>query len=96
MKVHLNINPNIQEDEIMIVIKEMNAKVEKLLSIIHDEKENGVISLQREERIYLVEPKEISHVFQKTINALHLEVSSNTDTKIRSNNLKSGTVGITL
>ncbi|MBM7715266.1 LytTR family DNA-binding domain-containing protein [Siminovitchia sp. FSL H7-0308] len=65
MKVHLNINPNIQEDEIMIVIKEMNAKVEKLLSIIHDEKENGVISLQREERIYLVEPKEISHVFSK-------------------------------
>lgn len=64
MKVHINIDPGIKEDEIIITIKEMNTKVEKILSIINEE-ESGVIPLQKEERIYLVEPKEVSHVFSR-------------------------------
>ncbi|WP_213021408.1 LytTR family DNA-binding domain-containing protein [Siminovitchia terrae] len=65
VKVNVNIDPNIKEDEIIISIKEMNTKVEKILSIITEEGANGVIPLQREERVYLVNPQEISHVFSE-------------------------------
>ncbi|GIN21669.1 LytTR family DNA-binding domain-containing protein [Siminovitchia fordii] len=65
MKVHLNIDPGVEEDEIVISIKEMNTKVEKILSIINEDDANEFIPLQREERIYLMEPKEVSHVFSE-------------------------------
>lgn len=65
MKLHINIDPGIKEDEIIITIKEMNTTVEKILSIIHEDDENGFIPLQKEERVYLVKPNEISHVFSK-------------------------------
>ncbi|VEF47260.1 response regulator, LytTR family [Bacillus freudenreichii] len=65
MKVHLNINPAIKEDEIIITVKEMNTKVERILSIINEDDANGVIPLQMEERIYLVELHEISHVISE-------------------------------
>lgn len=65
MKVHLNIDPAVKEDEIIITIKEMNGKVEKILSIINEIDANSVIPLQQEERIYLVESHEISHVISE-------------------------------
>ncbi|MFD1706813.1 LytTR family DNA-binding domain-containing protein [Siminovitchia sediminis] len=62
MKVQMNIDPGTTEDEIIITIKEMNTKVERILSIIHEEEECLFIPLQKDGRTYLVEPKEVSHV----------------------------------
>lgn len=65
MKVHINIDPDIKEDEITLTIREMNPAITKILSFLNQENENEVIPLQRGERIYLIEPNEISHVFSQ-------------------------------
>ncbi|WP_263600717.1 hypothetical protein [Bacillus norwichensis] len=43
MRINLNINPATKEDEITIAIKEMNEKVERILSIINENGASGVI-----------------------------------------------------
>lgn len=48
--VHMNIDPGIKEDEIIITIKEMNSKVERILSIINEEVDE-VIPLQKVEQL---------------------------------------------
>jgi len=65
VKVHINIDHDIEDDEIILKIKEMNPKINKILSVINEDNENEVIPLQIEERIYLIEPKEISHVISQ-------------------------------